>query len=120
MNLDGGATSDRPGDRVSPAARGAIVGLAAGAVTVGVAELLAGFAQRATWSSGTPSPIDAVGGAFVDRTPPWLKDFAVATFGTHDKAVLYAGIAVTLLELTDELTRLWDAPVETAALRWGR
>ena len=31
-----------------------------------------------------------------------------------------AGIAVTFLELTDELTRLWDAPVETAALRWGR
>ncbi|WP_286958573.1 MULTISPECIES: molybdopterin-dependent oxidoreductase [Arsenicicoccus] len=99
MNLDGGATSDRPGDRVSPAARGAIVGLASGAVTVGVAELLAGFAQRATWSSGTPSPIDAVGGAFVDRTPPWLKDFAVATFGTNDKAVLYAGIAVTLVVL---------------------
>lgn len=99
MNLDRGATPDRPGDRVSPAARGAIVGLAAGAVTVGVAELLAGFAQRATWSSGTPSPIDAVGGAFVDRTPSWLKDFAVATFGTNDKAVLYAGIAVTLVVL---------------------
>lgn len=31
-----------------------------------------------------------------------------------------AGVAVTFLELTDELTRLWDAPVETAALRWGR
>lgn len=31
-----------------------------------------------------------------------------------------AGIAVTLLQLDDELVRLWDAPVHTAALRWGR
>lgn len=31
-----------------------------------------------------------------------------------------AGVAVTFLELDPELARLWDAPVETAALRWGR
>ncbi|WP_306970096.1 dihydroxyacetone kinase subunit DhaK [Arthrobacter oryzae] len=31
-----------------------------------------------------------------------------------------AGAAVTFLELDQELTRLWDAPVQTAALRWGR
>ena len=30
------------------------------------------------------------------------------------------GCSVTLLRLDDELTALWDAPVETAALRWGR
>ncbi|AKT52617.1 oxidoreductase [Arsenicicoccus sp. oral taxon 190] len=94
--MDHRATADRPGDR-GPVAWG--VGLASGAVTVGVAELLAGLLQRGGWSRGTPSPIDAVGGAFVDRTPPWLKDFAVSTFGTHDKAVLYAGIAVTLVVL---------------------
>lgn len=99
VSLDHGAAPDRPGDRVGPAARGALVGLAAGAVTVGVAEVLAGVAQRAAWTGGTPSPIDAVGGAFVDRTPPWLKDFAVATFGTSDKTVLYAGIVVTLVVL---------------------
>jgi DMSO/TMAO reductase YedYZ molybdopterin-dependent catalytic subunit len=39
----------------------------------------------------------AVGGAFVDRTPAWLKDFAVATFGTADKAVLLSGIFVVLV-----------------------
>jgi len=27
---------------------------------------------------------------------------------------------VTVGRLTDELTRLWDAPVDTPALRWGR
>ena len=30
-----------------------------------------------------------------------------------------AGASLTLLALDDELTALWDAPVHTAALRWG-
>jgi dihydroxyacetone kinase-like protein len=30
-----------------------------------------------------------------------------------------AGVSITLLSLDDELTALWDAPVHTAALRWG-
>jgi len=29
-----------------------------------------------------------------------------------------AGASITLLELDDELTALWDAPVHTPALRW--
>ena len=60
----------------------AFVGIAAGALTVGVATLLAGLMTWTGLAAGTPSPVFAVGGAFVDRTPPWLKDFAVATFGT--------------------------------------
>jgi dihydroxyacetone kinase-like protein len=30
-----------------------------------------------------------------------------------------AGASITLLKLDDELVRLWDAPVNTPALRWG-
>jgi dihydroxyacetone kinase-like protein len=30
-----------------------------------------------------------------------------------------AGCSITLLKLDDELVRLWDAPVDTPALRWG-
>ena len=30
------------------------------------------------------------------------------------------GASITVLKLDDELTALWDAPVQTAALRWGR
>jgi dihydroxyacetone kinase-like protein len=30
-----------------------------------------------------------------------------------------AGCSITLLKLDDELTKLWDAPVHTAGLRWG-
>jgi dihydroxyacetone kinase-like protein len=31
-----------------------------------------------------------------------------------------AGCSLTLTRLDDELTRLWNAPVHTPALRWGR
>jgi dihydroxyacetone kinase-like protein len=30
------------------------------------------------------------------------------------------GASITVLRLDEELTELWDAPVQTAALRWGR
>ncbi|WP_374948048.1 dihydroxyacetone kinase subunit DhaK [Agreia sp.] len=30
------------------------------------------------------------------------------------------GASITVMKLDDELEHLWDAPVETAALRWGR
>ncbi|MCU1560697.1 dihydroxyacetone kinase subunit DhaK [Mycetocola sp.] len=30
------------------------------------------------------------------------------------------GMSLSVLKLDDELTALWDAPVQTAALRWGR
>jgi dihydroxyacetone kinase-like protein len=33
---------------------------------------------------------------------------------------LEMGASITLLKLDDELTELWDAPVHTPALRWGR
>jgi len=83
-----------------PYARGLAGGVAAGAVTIGVAELLAGVLSRGGWAGGTPSPVLAVGGAFIDRTPPWLKDFAVNVFGTHDKQVLLTGITVVLVLLS--------------------
>jgi dihydroxyacetone kinase-like protein len=30
------------------------------------------------------------------------------------------GVSITVAKLDAELTELWDAPVETVALRWGR
>ena len=77
----------------------ALSGAAATVLTVGVAELLAGLLVRLTGGSGTPSPLLAVGGAFIDRTPAWLKDWAVETFGTADKVALSVGIGVSLLAL---------------------
>jgi dihydroxyacetone kinase-like protein len=39
--------------------------------------------------------------------------------GPYITSLEMAGCSITLLKLDDELTRLWDAPVRTAALRWG-
>ena len=39
--------------------------------------------------------------------------------GNYITSLEMAGFSVTLLRLDDELTRFWDAPVHTPALRWG-
>jgi dihydroxyacetone kinase-like protein len=39
--------------------------------------------------------------------------------GSYITSLEMAGASLTLLELDDELVQLWDAPVHTAALRWG-
>ena len=39
--------------------------------------------------------------------------------GPYITSLEMAGCSITLLRLDDELTRLWDAPVDTLALRWG-
>jgi dihydroxyacetone kinase-like protein len=39
--------------------------------------------------------------------------------GNYITSLEMAGASITLLELDDELTALWDAPVHTPALRWG-
>jgi phosphoenolpyruvate---glycerone phosphotransferase subunit DhaK len=39
--------------------------------------------------------------------------------GSYITSLEMQGCSITLLKLDDELTALWDAPVQTAALRWG-
>ena len=39
--------------------------------------------------------------------------------GSYITSLEMAGASLTLLELDEELEQLWDAPVHTAALRWG-
>jgi len=69
---------------------GALVGFLAAAVALGVANLVAAFVRPQA------SPIIAVGEAFIDRTPPALKNFAVQKFGTNDKNMLLLGMYVTI------------------------
>lgn len=78
------APSRRPPRRL-----GALVGLAAGAVAVTVGMLAAAMLDVA-------SPIDVVGSAFIDRTPAWLKELAIAWFGTSNKLALRTGIVLVL------------------------
>jgi hypothetical protein len=69
---------------------GAVAGFLAAAVALGVANLIAAFVRPQA------SPIIAVGGAFIDRTPSALKNFAVAKFGENDKNMLLLGMYVTI------------------------
>ncbi len=71
----------------------ALAGIVAAALVLGVAELAgAFFTARAT-------PVIALGSTFIDFTPAWLKDFAISTFGTNDKAALFVGMGVTITAL---------------------
>ncbi|OLE21717.1 MAG: dihydroxyacetone kinase subunit DhaK [Actinobacteria bacterium 13_1_20CM_3_71_11] len=54
----------------------------------------------------------------------WLKGHGVtitrSLVGNYITSLEMAGCSVTVCKLTPQLTELWDAPVETPALRWGR
>jgi phosphoenolpyruvate---glycerone phosphotransferase subunit DhaK len=39
--------------------------------------------------------------------------------GSYITSLEMVGCSITLLRLDDELTKYWDAPVHTPALRWG-
>src|SRR5271166_3344413 len=84
--------SDAADDQARPvrALAGAVSGVLAAAVAIGAAQFAAGL--------GVPqsSPVLAVAQAAIDLTPPQVKDFAISTFGVHDKTVLLGGILVIL------------------------
>ena len=46
-------------------------------------------------------------------------DIARSLVGSYVTSLDMAGCSITLTVLDDEMTRLWDAPVHTPALRWG-
>ncbi len=47
-------------------------------------------------------------------------DVVRSLVGNYTTALDMQGMSISVLQLDDELLELWDAPVETAALRWGR
>jgi DMSO/TMAO reductase YedYZ molybdopterin-dependent catalytic subunit len=82
----GETTPPREGRRIVV---GAVTGLLSVAAALGTAELVAG-------PTGSASPVVAVGDVVVDATPSFLMRWAIALFGTADKAVLVTGIAAVL------------------------
>ena len=54
----------------------------------------------------------------------WLAAHGVriarSLVGNYITSLEMAGASITVCQLTPQLTELWDAPVETPALRWGR
>ncbi|WP_344845216.1 molybdopterin-dependent oxidoreductase [Kribbella ginsengisoli] len=81
-----------------PGRRGLFVRAAAGGILAAVAGLAAGSVAAALLGT-RQTPVVAIGSAFIDRVPPWLKDLAISLFGTHDKLALKTGILVVLLAL---------------------
>ncbi|TCK25161.1 molybdopterin-dependent oxidoreductase [Pseudonocardia endophytica] len=69
---------------------------AAGAGLLGVASALAAGDLVAGLLDPPSSPFLAVGNQFIRMTPEWLKQFAIATFGTYDKVALLGGMAVVI------------------------
>ncbi|MEI8337440.1 MAG: hypothetical protein WCG37_11325, partial [Actinomycetes bacterium] len=66
-----------------------------GAIGVGVAIAVGEIASKAL--SADPSPLYAVGGAFIDRFAGSLKDIAIQLFGKNDKTALILGTVIISL-----------------------
>ncbi|MBX9244872.1 oxidoreductase, partial [Actinotalea ferrariae] len=75
---------------MSRRAGAALAGLLAAGLTLGVAQLLSALLPAGS------APLTAVGDAFIDVTPAWLKDLAIAAFGTADKTALLVGMVLVL------------------------
>ncbi|GAA1988434.1 sulfite oxidase [Nocardiopsis rhodophaea] len=73
------------------------IGALSGLVAAGAGLAAAEVAGAITRPEATPLLV--VGAAVIDLVPRPVKEFAVATFGTADKAVLLGGMAVTLAAL---------------------
>ncbi|NQX11029.1 molybdopterin-dependent oxidoreductase [Microbacteriaceae bacterium VKM Ac-2855] len=71
----------------------ALVGVVAAAATLAIAEFAAVFVGAAS------SPLIAVGGWVIDLVPPGFKDLIIQLFGTADKIVLIASLAVLVAVL---------------------
>jgi DMSO/TMAO reductase YedYZ molybdopterin-dependent catalytic subunit len=75
------------------AAASRAVGLLVALVALAVGQLVAAFGTLAA------SPVVAIGQATIDGAPQPVKSWAIATFGSSDKAVLVAGIVAVVLVL---------------------
>ncbi|WP_330185255.1 molybdopterin-dependent oxidoreductase [Nocardia sp. NBC_01503] len=66
-------------------------GIAAAAVTLGVAELVA------VLISADSTPLQAIGSTIVDHTPDGVREWVIQRFGTKDKLVLFVSMGVVAL-----------------------
>lgn len=80
-----------------------LAGLGAAAVSVGVAQLFA------TFFSPAADVRSAVGSAVIDMTPGPVKEWAIQTFGTADKAFLSVMVLLTI-GLAAAVAAVWERP----------
>ena len=75
-------------------AMAAVCGVVAGALGLGVAELIAGLVP------GAPSPVLSIGALLISLQPPGAKDFVVNLFGTNDKLALSVAVVIGALVIS--------------------
>jgi DMSO/TMAO reductase YedYZ molybdopterin-dependent catalytic subunit len=73
--------------------------VAAAIGVIGIGAALAVGQLAAAFVGTNASPYLAVGDAFINLTPAWLKEFAVSNFGANDKTALLVGMGVVLFLL---------------------
>ncbi len=87
-----GSTTTRPlpaGTRVLAG----LAGIATASVAVGTAAVVAAVVAPSA------TTLLALGATFIDLTPAWLKDAAIAAFGTKDKLALQVGVIIVIATL---------------------
>ncbi len=96
MNTYSGFSETDPiaprGDEASSPPRwiGCVVGLSSGIFAVSMGLVVGALGN-------SRSSLDLVGSSFIDRTPLWLKERAIRTFGTNDKTALEVGMIGALI-----------------------
>ncbi|HEX6054425.1 MAG TPA: molybdopterin-dependent oxidoreductase [Intrasporangium sp.] len=105
----------QPGSAWAAAAHGLVAGL----LTVGLSTLIAALIGGLGGTGGQAAPVAAVSSAFIDRTPPWLKDLAIALFGTNDKRALLVGVVIVLAVLCAVIGVLARTRLTAALVAFG-
>ncbi|WP_435591065.1 molybdopterin-dependent oxidoreductase [Nocardia sp. bgisy118] len=91
-------------------------GIVSAGLALGVAQLLAAFIRSES------APIYVLGAAVIDHTPDGLREWAISTFGTADKTVLFlcmAVVAVFVAGLAGALERVDRATGSTLLVFFG-
>ena len=94
---------------------GCIVGLSSGFFAVAMGMVVSALGN-------SRSSLDLVGSSFIDRTPPWLKEQAIQTFGTNNKTALEVGIVAVLIiasGLLGLVSRKRLAPLQIGIVGFG-
>ena len=105
------------GDEVilPPRCIGCVVGLSSGIFAVSIGMVVGALGN-------SRSSLDLVGSSFIDRTPLWLKEQAIQTFGTNDKTALEVGMIGVLIIASVVLGLLSSrrlAPLQIGILVFG-
>lgn len=121
MNMYSDLTETDPlaprGDEISSSPRwiGCVVGLSSGIFAVSVGMVVGALGD-------SRSSLDLVGSSFIDRTPQWLKELAIQTFGTNDKIALevgMVGVLVIVSGILGLLSRERIAPLQVGIVSFG-